>query len=151
MNHLAIYSRNRSRDYIDLMMNGEKTLDIKWSYNRIAPYKKLNAGDYIYIKETGGPVVGRIPVTEVEFLEIIHPDQIRDIFLNVMEEIGMVDEAHVERVTKRMSGKRYATLFKFGTPEPLKLPVKIEKRDRRVWIADYNLPVELKLAYGIQV
>lgn len=132
------------------MMDGTKTLDIKWSYNRIAPYNKLNKGDYIYIKETSGPVVGRLNVTEVKFMEIFHPDQILDIFLNVMDEIGLDDEEHAKRVTKRMSGKRYATLFKFSNPEPLRYPIRIEKHDRRVWIADYKLPIELKLAYNLE-
>lgn len=148
MNHLAIYSRKRNKDYIKLMLDGIKTLDIKWSFNKIAPFNKLNKDDHIYIKEASGPVVGRIKVTEVQNIEIFHPDQILDIFLNVIEEIGLDDEDHAKRVAKKMSGKRYATLFKFTNPEPLKFPIRIEKHDRRVWVANYNLPIDLKLAYG---
>lgn len=150
MNHLGIYSRKRgNKDYINMMFNGEKTIDIKLSDRRIAPYNAIKDGDMLYVKESGGPVVGRILIPKVTYHEISNPMQILDILLTIQDRVGLDDEEHARRMFERVSGKRYITLFELTEPEALARPIRIEKYDRRVWIANYNLPIDLKLAYGL--
>lgn len=145
MNHLAVYSRKRNEDYIDQLLDGEVTLDIKWMYNKVAPYKKLNIGDSIFIKESSGPVVGKVQVEFFEYIEVIDPEQIHDIMKTHFDEMGFEDEAQLRRYANKKSIKRYGTLVKFKNPVRFKRPVKIQKLDRRVWISDYILPTDLQI------
>ncbi len=145
MNHLAVYSKKRNEDYIDRLLNGEVTLDIKWMYNKVAPYQKLHKEDIIYIKESSGPVVGRVQVDFFDYIEVIDPEQIHDIMKTHFEEMGFEDEAQLKRYAQKKSNKRYGTLIKFKNPIRFKHSVKIQKLDRRVWIADYILPIDLQI------
>lgn len=150
MNHLGIYSRKRgNKDYIQMMFSGEKTIDIKLSDRRIPPYNAINDGDMLYVKESSGPVVGRILIPKVTYHEISDPMQILDILLTIQDRVGLDNEEHAQRMFERVSGKRYVTLFELAEPEALERPIRIEKYDRRVWVANYNLPIDLRLAYGL--
>ena len=46
MKHLAILRQ----PFFDMVLNGEKTIESRWSMNKIAPYKKVNIGDEILLK-----------------------------------------------------------------------------------------------------
>ena len=145
MNHLAIYSKKRYSDYIDTILNGDVSLDIKWMYSKVAPFEKLHKGDIIFIKESSGPVVGKVKVKDFEYIEVIHPDQIRDIMKAHFDEMGFENEDQLNRYAAKKVAKRYGTLIKFKDPVKFKHSVKIQKLDRRVWIADYILPVDLQI------
>lgn len=114
-------------------------------YNKVAPYQKLHKGDVIFLKESSGPVVGKVEVEDFEYIDVIHPDQIRDIMKEHFDEMGFEDEDQLNRYAKKKAVKRYGTLIRFTKPVKLKHPVKIQKLDRRVWIADYQLPIDLKI------
>jgi hypothetical protein len=148
-NHLVVYRRVKDKDYIDWMLKGQKTLDIKFSYRRVAPYGYVTPGDYMYIKEASGPVVGRCLLSEVSYVDVSNPLQILDTLVSTYQDLGLRDEAHAERVFQKMQDKRYMTIFRLAEPEELSRPIYIEKNDRRVWVPNYQLPFELKLAYGI--
>jgi len=132
-----------------MMFSGEKTVDIKLSDRKIPPYNKIRNGDMLYIKESSGPVIGRILIPKVTYYEIFDPMQILGILLTIQDQVGLDDKEHVTRMFERVAGKRYVTLFELSEPEPLEIPIYIEKYDRRVWIANYHLPIDLKLAYGL--
>ncbi len=150
MNHLAVYSRKRgNKDYIEMMFSAEKTIDIKLSDRRIPPYNAINVGDMLYIKESSGPVVGRILIPKVTYHEISDPMEILDILLAIQHRVGLDDEDHARRMFERVAGKRYVTLFELAEPEALQAPVFIEKHDRRVWVANYTLPIDLRLAFKL--
>jgi|GEM_PF-3405849 len=132
-----------------MMFSGEKTIDIKLSDRRIPPYNAINDGDMLYVKESSGPVVGRILIPKVTYHVITNPMQILDILLTIQDSVGLDNEEHAKRMFERVAGKRYVTLFELAEPEALERPIRIEKYDRRVWVANYNLPINLRLAYGL--
>lgn len=150
-NHLAVYSRNRSKDYIQMMFDGIKTVDIKLSNRRVAPFNAVSPGDMLYIKESSGPVVGRIQIPKVSYFEIKDPMQILDLLMEIREPVGLDDEEHATRMFEKVQDKKYVTIFELAQPEPLLHPIRVEKFDRRVWVANYSLPLELRLAYGIDL
>lgn len=145
MFHLAIYSKKRNAEYIDMLLDGQVLTDIKWMYNKVAPYKRLNIDDVIFIKESSGPVVGKVEVAGFEYIDVFHPDQIRDIMLENFDDMAFKDEEQLNRYAAKKAHKRYGTLIRFKNPVRLKKPIRIEKLDRRVWIADYKLPIDLQL------
>lgn len=149
-NHLAIYSNTRSKDYIGMMFSGKKTVDIKLSYRKIAPYKKIETNDWIYIKVTGGPVVGRIQVSDVEYYDIDNSIEILEILKKIRIPVGLMTKERVLSMYEKVKYKRYVTVFTIKNPQLLELPIKIFKRDRRVWIPDYKLTGELKFAYEFE-
>jgi hypothetical protein len=97
MNHLAIYSTKAfGEDY--------------------------SAMDIIYLKESSGPVRGRIKVESVVDAEVKDPEEIMQFLAPRYKELGIKDEDHL-------------------------LPVRVFKRDMRNWVSDYEVPEELFVAF----
>ncbi len=148
INHLAIYNRKRfKKDYIDLMLTGKKNVDIKLSTRRIAPYQSINKGDHIYIKESGGAVKGRIIVTKVETYQFHDSYELRNLLIDIRKPIGLDDKDHAIRIWRKKSHMKYATVFWFDNPIKLETPIKVIKRDRRIWVSDYHPPQKLTEAF----
>ena len=143
--HLAIYSRNRSRDYIELMLSGEKTKDVKLFNKRIAPYNKLEVGDRLFIKESSGPVVGTFEIGEVSHLEFATSEEIHELLKTIYLEVGMLSLEQVERMYIKNDYAKYGTVFTIKNPTRLP-PLNIFKRDRRAWVYDWELPFNLQLS-----
>jgi len=154
MNQLAVYNTKIfSKNYIEMMLNGEKTIDIKLSTQKIAPYEKLHKNDWIYLKESGGPVVGRVQVAEVENidLEMKEPQHLFNILSKIIKEVGLKDESHAKNMYEKKKHCRYVCLFKLKNPQRIQNSVKIYKNDRRVWVPDYKLPLELEVLFGSDI
>lgn len=150
MNHLAIYNKKKNRDYINMIFDGTKTVDIKLSYKRIAPYNKVTPGDIMYIKESSGPVVGRVKIISAKSYEIEDTLELLDLLLSIQPRVGLRDEAHAREMFEKVQDKKYVTVMELAEPEKLPKGIRIEKFDRRVWIADYKLPIDLALAFGLE-
>lgn len=146
--HLGVYSRDRGRDYISLMLSGNKTVDIKLYTKRIPPWQLISAGDIMYIKETSGPVVGRVLIPKVSYYEITNPEQTLGILLSIWREVGLDSEEHALNMYEKVWDRRYVTVFHLAEPVTLQKPVSIEKRDRRVWVPYYRPPLEVLLSFG---
>lgn len=148
MNHLAIYSTKAfGEDYIAMMLSGKKTLDSKFSYRRTAPYRRLKVGDTIYLKESSGPVRGRIRVASVVDVDVQNPDQIMEYLAPRYKDLGIKDEAHLMQVWKTHSSKKYITQWEMDSPQEINYPVRVFKRDMRNWVSDYDVPEELLVAF----
>ena len=48
MFHIAILRKK----YFNLILSGKKTIESRFSYNKIAPYKQVEVGETIYLKES---------------------------------------------------------------------------------------------------
>jgi len=123
-------------------------MDIKLATRRIAPYKRLKVGDHVYIKESGGPVMGRVTVTECDDYEFRDSYDLRNLLVDVWEPIGLDSKEHAIRMWQKKSHMKYATVFWFDDAVKLENPIKIIKHDRRVWISDYVLPPQLRMTFN---
>lgn len=47
MQHIAILRQ----PFFDMVLSGEKTIESRWSMNKVAPYGKVSVGDEILLKE----------------------------------------------------------------------------------------------------
>ena len=63
--HLAILTPG----WIDLILDGKKTIESRFTKVRCAPFRKVHEGDSVYLKESGGLVKGMFRVAEVETFE----------------------------------------------------------------------------------
>lgn len=151
MDHLVVYKRKGlRRDYVQLMFDGDKTLDIKFSNRRVPPFNTLNKGDHMYIKESSGPVVGRCTITDFKYFDFQQGGDMLALLMEHGEKIGIESEEEAIRLFEKRSGYRYMTLFQLDEPIALPHPIRVEKHDMRVWVANYQLPLELRLAFGLE-
>jgi hypothetical protein len=148
MNHLAIYNkRTFNKDYIALMLAGTRTIGLKFLARRTAPYSKLHAGDTIYLKESSGPIYGRIGVKRVHNTEISEPEQVMRFLSDHATNIGIETEDELYEVWKRNSNSRYLCWWEIADPQPAHYPVTIHKNGRQAWIANYDTTEELVAAF----
>ena len=78
--HLAILSPG----WIELILDGSKTIESRFTKVRCAPFRKVHEADSVYLKESGGLVKGMFTVAEVETYENLTDAQICDLFYNCL-------------------------------------------------------------------
>ena len=69
--HLAILTPG----WIDLILDGSKTIESRFTKVRCAPFRKVHADDSVYLKESGGLVKGMFRVAQVETFENLTASQ----------------------------------------------------------------------------
>lgn len=84
MKHIAILRQ----PFYDMILSGEKTIESRWSKNKIAPYMQVQKGDVVFLKETGKNVTAKANVEKVEFYELT-PDIAEEIRKKHGKEIGI--------------------------------------------------------------
>jgi hypothetical protein len=147
MNHLAIYNKKAfGKDYIHLMLTGEKKVGMKFSTRKTAPYQKMRTGDVIYLKESSGPVLGRVRVRNVRHEELVDPSQVMELLTIHATELGITNDAQLKRLWQKASTSNYLCWWQMENPEPCE-PVEIQKNDRRVWIAGYDVPEQVLASF----
>ena len=102
MNHIAILKKGP----LDMILNGSKTIESRWSLKKIVPFKKVNVGDVVYMKKTGGLVVARFRVNKVEYFEYLSIKKILEIYTKYGSQIGMIEDS-----VKKLYNKKYCSLF----------------------------------------
>ncbi len=119
--HVAIMSE----PFLTYVFSGKKTVESRFSLNKIAPYGKVKPGDIVFMK--AGPIIGCFTVSWVKIFNLQeHP------ISEIAQEHGTAicgDEAF----WKRKSTKRYATLMGIEDVQEL-TPAKVTKFDRRAWL-----------------
>ena len=143
--HLAILAKGWS----ELILNGKKTIESRFSQNRCAPFGKVNKGDIVYLKESGGPVKGMFRAGEVETFEDLTPAMIEQIFVKYREQIFTINFPEMTLFPQSDEGcwttyhppfewqvSKYATLIHITGvvqfEEPYPLPFR--KRSRQAWV-----------------
>lgn len=102
MKHVAILRQ----PFFDMILSGEKTIESRFSMNKILPYKKVFVGDVIYLKQTGKPITVKAEVEKVEYYELT-PEIGEQIRKDFGHQIG-TDKFENWETTKQ---KRYCTLI----------------------------------------
>lgn len=148
MNHLIIYNQKLfGDDYIGLILDGVKTRDNKFLYRRTIPYERLAAGDVIYLKESSGPIRGRVMVENVVHQALNGPDNVMEFLTPHYHELGIKDEAHLFRIWESQRDKLYVTNWTMINPQRANPATYIIKRDMRSWVAEYEPPINVLAAF----
>lgn len=66
MKHIAILKK----PFFDMILNGKKTIESRWSVNKISPYNKVKVGDIILLKETGKDITVSAIAKNIECYEL---------------------------------------------------------------------------------
>lgn len=116
MKHIAILRQ----PFFDMVLSGEKTIESRFSMNKIAPYGKVKVGDEILLKLTGKPVTAVTRVKAVKYYELT-PELTEIIREEYGKEIG-TDKFDDWQSTLE---KRYCTLIwldKVKKIDPIEVP-----------------------------
>ena len=65
--------------YLTRILEGKKTIESRFSRNRIAPHGRVHEGDIVLLKKSGGPIVGFFRVNEILSFKIDSPADLADI------------------------------------------------------------------------
>ena len=122
--HLAIFVE----PYLSFILNGKKTVESRFSINRSPPYKKVQSGDILLLKRSGGPILGICEVTNVWFYRL-DPKSWKMIRKEFTDSLCAQDP----EFWKDRKSASYATLMGIRNPKPLE-PLDMDKKDRRGWV-----------------
>jgi hypothetical protein len=114
--------------YLQLLLDGKKTIESRFSIDRRAPYDRVQPGDVILLKRSGGPIVGIGLVADAMFYRLTPAvlQSIRDAFA---DELGISDPSFWSDRERAA----FATLLRLAHVRPLS-PIPYRKRDQRAWI-----------------
>lgn len=111
-----------------MVLNGEKTIESRWSMNRSAPYNKVKEGDKILLKRTGCPVTARADVKKVEQY-VLTPMLVEEIRIKYGKEIG-TDKFEDWQDT---INKKYCTLIWLENVKEVE-PMEVPRSNGAGWI-----------------
>lgn len=121
--HLGIFSE----PYLTYMLEGKKTIESRFSKNKIAPYNKITKDDIVIIKKFSGNVLGYFTIKDVLFFDL-NTTSIDEIKLNFNKQL-CVDETF----WNNKKNSNYATLIIIDKLVKLN-PFSVKKRGMQTWI-----------------
>lgn len=121
--HLGIFTE----PVLSFMMDGKKTIESRFSKNKIAPYNRINKDDIVLIKKSGGNIIGYLNIKDILFfdLSVTSISSLKEKYAEYL----CVDEAF----WKQKNESNYATLIIIEKVTKLK-PFKINKKGMQTWI-----------------
>lgn len=132
--HLAIFTP----PFIDLILDGKKTIESRFSKVRCAPHGAAKEGDVVLMKEVGGLVLGEFTVARVENFSALDENSLKRLAKKYGKELcSDADENFWER--RRYS--RYATFMYVSNPIRYDKPFPYPKRDKRGWVVIESLSI----------
>lgn len=125
--HLAIFNP----PFLDLILEGRKTLEGRFSKVRCAPFGVVEKGDVVLMKESGGPVRGSFVVAHVESFENLASEKFEE--LEMRYGTALCADADPQYWERRRACP-YATLLQVAQPHRFERPFPFPKKDRRGWV-----------------
>jgi hypothetical protein len=121
--HLAIFRQ----PYLDLLLNAEKTADIRLSKARIAPFERVQVGDTVLLKASSGPVLGYATVDDVLSFPDLTPEGVDALRARYSFELHLPDD-----FWKQYRDARYGTLIFLKDIRTMQ-PIRIWGKGRSGW------------------
>ena len=122
--HLVILKRT----YLRHILDGTKTVECRFSKVRRAPFGAIRAGDVLWLKLSGGPIVGIATAAWVEFLERSNGP--------IRYRLPSRYTANLRADAEFLSGlaaARFATFIGLSRVRPIS-PMSVRKSSRHGWV-----------------
>ena len=123
--HLAVLLE----PYLRYILDGSKTVESRFSRNRIAPFNSVEQGDVILLKKAAAKgVSGLCIISQVWYYQLNANswDQIRDGFTSMLR-------AEDPSFWEQRKSAQFATLMRLSDVQALP-PIEVRKQDRRGWV-----------------
>lgn len=121
--HLGIFAE----PYLTYMLDGRKTIESRFSKNKIAPYDKIGNEDIVFIKKSSGPVIGYFTIKKIRFYDL-NETKIEEIRKQYQNELCVNEEFWNQK-----KDSNYATLIFIDKLIKFE-PIYISKRGMQSWI-----------------
>ncbi|HEX3426395.1 MAG TPA: ASCH domain-containing protein [Acidimicrobiales bacterium] len=121
--HLAVLIE----PYLSFILDGQKTVESRFSIRAMPPYRRVERGDIVLLKESGGPIVGAFTAAAVWFYEL-DADSWSDLRREFAEALCAQAGFWEARETAA-----FATLIRISEARKVP-PMRVPKRDRRAWV-----------------
>jgi hypothetical protein len=122
--HLAVLVQ----PYLQRILEGRKTVESRFSARRVLPYERIDPGDVLLLKRSGGPIVGLARVARAQFLRVT-PAVLEEVRARHAEALGVTDPAFWAARARAS----YATLLHLDHVRQVS-PIAFTKRDQRAWV-----------------
>lgn len=121
--HLGIFSEA----YLTYMLEGKKTIESRFSKNKILPYKQISKDDIVIVKKSSGNVLAYFTIKKVLFFDL-NETSITEIKAKYNNELCVNDEFWISK-----KDCNYATLIVIDKLVKLKA-FHINKKGMQTWI-----------------
>lgn len=121
--HLGIFTE----PCLSYMLDGKKTIESRFSKNKILPYNNISKEDIVLVKKSGGDIVAYFSIKDVLFFEL-KDKSIEEIKFKYSNELCVSDD-----FWKLKENSNYATLIFIDKLVKLK-PFHIDKRGMQTWM-----------------
>jgi len=132
--HLAIFTP----PFIDLILEGKKTIESRFSKVRCAPFGVVKEGDIVIMKQSGGLVIGEFTVARVVTFNNLDKGLLEKIAKEYGKELCADAD---ENFWERRKDSRYATFLYVSNLIRYEKPFPFPKKDRRGWVIIENFTI----------
>ena len=124
--HLAVFSE----PILSELLAGNKSVESRFSTNRISPFGRIYSGDVVLVKKSGGPVIAVFVTGSISSHSNLTPTKIASIRNQYSESLGLtVDNSF----WKEKENSKYGTLVTIKRFREVS-PYFIDKKDRTGWV-----------------
>ena len=121
--HLGIFTE----PYLTYMLNGKKTIESRFSKNKILPYNQISKDDIVIVKKSSGNVVAYFTIKEILFFDL-NKVSIDEIKFKYNKQLCVDESFWIAK-----GNSNYATLIFID--KIIKLdPFRINKKGMQTWI-----------------
>lgn len=114
--------------YLSLILNGRKTIESRFSRNKIKPYNSISKGDIVVLKRSGGGLVAVFEAGDVWFKQIGSDKDLCEIKSEYGAGLCLDDQ-----FWERKRDANYVTLINISHLQILS-PIEIKRANRQSWI-----------------
>jgi len=128
--HIVILAKKcfNLKSIYDLILSRQKTIESRWSMNKIAPYEKVKVGDILLLKEMGQPVTATAVVEKAEFFKLT-PEIVNELRIKFGKQIG----TDKEEDWKSTLNKKYGSLIWLKDVKEI-TPMQVKRSNGSGWI-----------------
>jgi len=133
--HLAVFIE----PFLSYVFDGKKTIESRFSINRISPFEKVRKDDIILLKKSGGPVLGICRIKDAWFYRLD-----RKLWKEIRRDYSDAICATDSSFWRSKEKAAFATLMEIDRVYRVE-PITFSKKDRRGWmtLADRNNQFEI--------
>ena len=122
--HLGVFVE----PFLEAILDGRKTIESRFGVHRCTPFEKVQRGDIIMLKRSGGPVVGLALAGAASYYELT-PDVLGDLRDRFAAQLYAEDDDF----WAARADKRFASLIEIDDTVKIDT-MSVDKRDRRGWV-----------------
>ena len=123
--HIAIFVGSAIED----IFSGRKTIECRFSQNRVLPYGEIAKDDIILLKKSAGDIIGQVIVDNVLCYDNLNVKSIE-----VLKKEYFNSAAMGEEFWRAKKQSKFGTIIFLKKPRRFVFGIKFRKKDRRPWL-----------------